>query len=83
MSAFTQKLYLSGLSLWILWSKVTNNYGVPEIHVFLPPETLKFCLVGELLAGVFELEYVCRISFPSVTGKVQNLREEYTYFGQF
>ena len=35
MSAFSQNSCLSGLDLVILWPKVMNNYGVPEIRVFL------------------------------------------------
>ena len=37
-----------GWVLRILWSEVMNNYGVPEICVFLGSETFKFCLVGKL-----------------------------------
>ena len=82
MSAFSQNSFL-GLILRILWSGVTNNFGVPKIHVFLHAEMLKFCLVGELSCWSLDLEYMCQISFPSVTEKVQNSREKYTYFGQF
>ena len=35
MSAVSQNLCLSWLDLAILWPKVTKNYGVPKIHVFL------------------------------------------------
>ena len=44
---------------------------------------LKFCSVGELSCWGFELEIECQIAYPSVTGKVQNLRKSKTYFGQF
>ena len=72
-----------GWILAILSSEVTNDYGVPEIRVFLHPETFKFHVVGELSCWGCKLEWMCQISFPSVTGKVQNSREKYTYFGQF
>ena len=35
MSAVSQNSYISWLDLAILWHKVTKNYGVPEIRVFL------------------------------------------------
>ena len=65
-----------GWILGILWSKVMNNYGIPKIHVFLHPEMFKFCVVGELSCWGLELKYRCRISFLSVTGKVQNSCEK-------
>ena len=65
-----------GWILRILWSKVTKNYGVLKIHVFLHVEMFKFHVVGELSCWGTELEWMCQISFPSVTGKVQNLREK-------
>ena len=37
-----------GRILAFLWPKVRKNHGVPKICVFLYPETLKFCVVGEL-----------------------------------
>ena len=37
-----------GWILRILWSKVTNNYGVSKICVFLHPEMFEFHVVGEL-----------------------------------
>ena len=45
-----------GWILRILWSEVTNNYGVPKIHVFLHPEIFEFCVVGELSCWGHELE---------------------------
>ena len=49
------------VSFWVrflgfLWPKVTNNYGVPKIRVFLHPEMLKFCVVGELSCWGHKLE---------------------------
>ena len=49
------------MSFWVrflafLWPKVTNNYGVPKINVFLHPETLKFHVVGELSCWGHKLE---------------------------
>ena len=80
------RVYL-GLILRILWSKVTNNFGFPKIRVFLGPNlkvlwsevTNNFVVpeihvLGELSIGVIILNK-CRISFPSVTGKVQNSRK--------
>ena len=69
-----------GLILAFLWSKVPKNYGVSKICVFLHPDMLKFCLVGELTCWGCELEIECQILYPSVTGKVRNLRKKYTYF---
>ena len=41
-----------GWILAILWPKVMNKYSVPEIHVFLHPEMLKFMLWVSFLVGV-------------------------------
>ena len=72
-----------GWILSILWSEVTNNFGVPKICVFLHAETLKFHLAGELSCWGLDLEYMWRILFPSVTGKVQNSREKIYILGNF
>ena len=56
MSAFLKILVFLGWILRILWSKVMNNYGVPEIRVFLHPEMFKFHVVGELSCWGHELE---------------------------
>ena len=45
-----------GWILRILWSEVTNNYGVPEIHIFLHVEMFEFRVVGELSCWGLELE---------------------------
>ena len=45
-----------GWILRILWSEVMNNYGVPEIRVFLHAETFEFHVVGELSCWGLELE---------------------------
>ena len=45
-----------GWFMRILWSEVTNNYGVPEIHVFLHVEMFEFCVVGKLSCWGLELE---------------------------
>ena len=45
-----------GWILRILWSEVTNNYGVPKIHVFLHVEMFEFHVVGELSCWGLELE---------------------------
>ena len=63
-----------GRILVFLWPKVVKNYGVSEIHVFLHPDMLEFCSLGELSCRGCELEIECQIAYPSVTGKVQNLR---------
>ena len=60
--------------LEFLWPKVTKNYGL-KIHVFLHPDMLKFCSVGELSCWGCEVEIGFQIAYPSVTGKVQNLRK--------
>ena len=36
---------------------------------------LEFCSVGELSCQGCELEIKCQIAYPSVTGKVRNLRK--------
>ena len=53
---FLKSRVFLGWGLKILWSEVMNNYGIPEIRVFLHAEMLKFRLSGDLLAGVLELE---------------------------
>ena len=63
------------MSFWVgflafLWPKVTKNYGVSEIRVFLHPDMLEFHSVGELSCWGCELEIECQIAYPSVTGKV-------------
>ena len=68
------------VSFWVgflafLWPEVAKNYGVSEICVFLHPDMLKFCSVGELSCWGCELEIECQIVYPSVTGKVQNLQK--------
>ena len=45
-----------GWILRILWSEVTNNYGVPKICVFLHPEMFEFHVVGELSCWGHKLE---------------------------
>ena len=45
--------------LAFLWPKVTKNHGIPEIHVFLHPEILEFCVVGELSCWGHKLEIEC------------------------
>ena len=72
-----------GWILRILWSGVMNNFGVPKIHVFLHAEMLEFHLAGELSCWGLELEYMCQILFPSVTGKVQNSCEKIYILGNF
>ena len=47
------------------------------------PDMLKFHLVGELSCWGCELEIECQISYPSVTGKVQNSQKKYMKFRQF
>ena len=76
------------VSFWVgflafLWPKVAKNYGVSKIHVFLHPDMLKFHSVGELSCQGCELEIECQIAYPSVTGKVQNLRKSKLIFGKF
>ena len=56
MSAFSQNSCLSGLDFGDSLVEVTNNYGVPEIRVFLHPETFEFCVVGELSCWGHKLE---------------------------
>ena len=51
------------MSFWVgflafLWPKVMKNHGVPEICVFLHPETLEFHVVGELSCWGRKLEIV-------------------------
>ena len=52
------------VSFWVeflefLWPKVLKNHGIQEIHVFLHPEMLKFCVMGELSCWGCELEIEC------------------------
>ena len=56
MNAFLEIPVFLGWILRILWSKVTNNYGVPKICVFLYPETFEFHAVGELSCWGCKLE---------------------------
>ena len=42
----SQNSCLSGLDLVILWPKVMNNYGAPEICVFLHPENAQISCCG-------------------------------------
>ena len=58
--------------LAFLWLKVAKKHGVPKIHVIW---VLKFHSVGELSYRGCELEIECQIAYPSVIGKVQNLRK--------
>ena len=44
---------------------------------------LKFHSVGELSCWGCELEIECQITYPSVTGKVQNLRKNKLILGNF
>ena len=65
------------MSFWVgflafLWLKVAKKYGVAKIHVIW---VLKFCSVGELSCWGCKLEIECQIAYPSVTGKVRNLRK--------
>ena len=48
-----------GLFLAFLWPKVPKNPGVPKICVFLHPEMLKFCGVGELSCWGHKLKIKC------------------------
>ena len=53
----SQNLCLSGWDFFVfLWPKVMKNHGVSEIHVFLHPEMLEFCVVGELPCWGHKLE---------------------------
>ena len=71
-----QNSCLSGSVFWhFLWPKVVKNHGVSKIHVFLHLDMLKFHSVGELSCRGCELEIECQIAYPSVTGKVRNLRK--------
>ena len=68
------------VSFWVgflafLWPKVAKNHGVSKICVFLHPDMLEFYSVGELSCWGCELEIECQIAYPSVTGKVRNLRK--------
>ena len=77
----SQNLCLSGSDFLVfLWPKVAKNYGISKIRVFLHPDMLKFCSVGELSCRSCELKIECQILYPSVTGKVQNSWRKYTYF---
>ena len=52
----SQNSCLSGSNFGI---SVAQSHGVPEICVFLHPEMLKFCVVGELSCWGCELEIEC------------------------
>ena len=60
MSVFLKIPVFRGWFLKILWSQVTNNDVVSEIHVFLGVEMLEFHVVDgvwvSFLSGVFELK---------------------------
>ena len=80
--------FLKFVSFWVgilvfLWPEVAKNYGVSEIRVFLHPDMLEFCSVGELSCRGCELEIECQIVYPSVTGKVQNLQKSKLILGNF
>ena len=66
-----------------LWPKVMNNYGIPKIRVFLHPEMLKFCIVGELSCWGRKLEIDVLNFVPFCYWKGAKFAEKYTYFGQF
>ena len=76
------------MSFWVrflgfLWPKVTNNYGVPKICVFLHPEMLEFCVVGELSCWGHKLEIDMLNFVPFCYWKGAKFLEKYTYFGKF
>ena len=80
--------FLKFVPFWVgflvcLWPKVVKNYGVSKIRVFLHPDMLEFCSVGELPCWDCELEIECQIAYPSVTGKVQNLWKSKLILGNF
>ena len=60
-----------------------NNYGIPEIRVFLHPEMLKFHVVGELSCWGCKLEIDVLNFIPFCYWKGAKFTEKYTYFGQF
>ena len=77
------------MSFWvdfskILWSQVTNKWAVSEIHDFWGDEMLEIHtfhgFLDEFSAWSHGLKWRCRISFPSVTGKVQNSQRIYMKF---
>ena len=79
-----QNLCLSGSVFWhFLWPKVAKNHGVSEICVFLHLDMLKFHSVGELSCWGCELEIELQIGYPSVTGKVQKLRQSELHLVKF
>ena len=79
-----------GWFLKILWSQVTNNWAVSEIHDFHGVGMLGICtfcrFLDEFSAWSHKLKWRYRILVPSVTGKVQNSWTIYMKFckiGQF
>ena len=92
MSAF-EVLEIRVFLCWPLeihWSQVANEWVVSEIHDFWGKEMLEihtFCgFLDEFSAWSHELQWRCRILFPSVTGKVWNSWRIYMTFckvGQF
>ena len=72
------------VSFWVgflafLWPKVMNNYGVPKICVFLHPEMLEFCVVGELSCWSRKLEIDLLNFVPFCYCKGVKFMEKYTY----
>ena len=65
------------VSFWVgflafLWPQVAKKHIVPKFVSFW---VLKFHSVSELSCQGCELEIECQIAYPSVTGKVRNLRK--------
>ena len=60
MSVFLKIPVFWGWFLKILWSQVTNNDVISEIHIFLGVEMLEFHVVDgawvSFLSGVFKLK---------------------------
>ena len=75
---------LSGSDFWRFSGlKCQRIMAFPKFMSFCIQNCSKFHLVGELSCRGCELEIECQISYPSVTGKVQNLWKNILIFGQF
>ena len=71
-----QNLSLSLLILMISWVGVVNKLFVSEIHAILGVQIIEIRVFHgfwvEFSAWSDELKWMCKILFPSVTGKAQN-----------
>ena len=71
-------VFLKFVSFWVgflafLWLQVAKKHGVSKISCLSGSD--EFHSVGELSCQGCELEIEWQLAYPSVTGKVQKLRQ--------